>query len=342
MIPLPPAPDRLIGLSGLPAFGVYGGAVRRLNLEDFDFTSIRRGLPCRIRKLARLYLKRWHYVGVVHPNFILGAACVDLSYMGNVFVYLFDRRTRELYPFETLLALSRGLELAESAVTGTTRFRTTGLDLTFDQARMPNTVRIRAQERLLADVSLDSSGMSPLSCITRIGLGGFNYTHKLAGIPAQGEVEIDGRRFNAEGSWAVVDFTAGIPARETFWNWASGGGRCESGRLFGINLAAGINETGFTENAFWLDGRMHKVDAVHFDYDRRDLMRRPWRITSSDGKIDLTFAPEDRRAAKVNALVVASAFQQPFGSFSGVLRAEQAEERVAEGYGFVEEHYARW
>jgi hypothetical protein len=337
-----PAPDGLIGLSGLPAFGVYCGAVRRLNLDDFDFTSIRRGLASRIRPLARLYLKRWHYVGVVHPNFILGAACVDLSYMGNVFVYLFDRRTRELYPFESLLAPSKGLQLAESAASGTTRARVSGLEVTFDQDRTPHTVRIRARDRLLADVSLHCSRLSPLSCITRIGLGGFNYTHKLAGIPAEGEVEIDGRRFNAEGSWAVVDFTAGVPARETFWNWASGGGRSESGRIFGINLAAGINETGFTENAFWLDGRMHKVDAAHFDYDRRDLMRRPWRITSSDGKIDLTFAPEGRRAAKVHALVVASAFQQPFGSFSGVLRAEQAEERIAEGYGFVEEHYARW
>ncbi|MEW6442669.1 MAG: DUF2804 domain-containing protein [bacterium] len=339
---LPDAPDRLIQPIGLPNFGVFAGAISRLNLSEFDFQSIRRGPLSRSRLLARLYLKRWHYVGVVHPSFFLGAACVHLSYAVNVFAYLYDRRTRELYPFDALLLGSRGVEFAESAIFGKTRGKLHGLDVAFTNEGVPNTVRIRAKDRLFASVSFDPSRVEPLSCVTRIGLGGFNYTHKAAGIPSEGEVEIDGRRYNAAGSWAVVDFTAGVPARETFWNWASGGGRCRSGKVFGINLAAGINETGFTENVFWIDGRIHKVDGVHFDYDRKDVTQAPWRMKSADGRIDLAFAPEGRRAAKFNALVVASAFQQPFGTFSGVLRADDHEETIAEGYGFVEEHYAKW
>jgi hypothetical protein len=55
-----------------------------------------------------------------------------------------------------------------------------------------------------------------------------------------------------------------------------------------------------------------------------------------------TFQPEGRRAAKVNLLLLASAFQQPFGVFSGTLETEEGKHDISQGYGFVEEHFARW
>ncbi|MEZ4550591.1 MAG: DUF2804 family protein [Desulfobacterales bacterium] len=33
------------------------------------------------------------------------------------------------------------------------------------------------------------------------------------------------------------------------------------------DLACGVNETSYTENAFWIDGRMTKVDTVAFDFN---------------------------------------------------------------------------
>lgn len=341
-MPLSAAPHRLFDEFGMPKFGVYEGAVWHLNLDAFDFTSIRRGLMSRIRLLAPLYLKRWHYVGVTDEKFVLGAACVSLSYMGMVFAYLYERRQRKLHAFEALAAGARGIRFSESAVAGRTRARVRDMACDFVLEGSPNEVRLRAGGRLRADLSLDVSALVPLSCVTRIGLGGFNYTHKLAGIPAEGTVEIDNRRYNLENPRAVLDYTLGVPARETFWNWASGGGRLASGRSFGINFAAGINETGFTENVFWIDGKIHKVDAVHFEYDRRNVMRSPWRVTSGDGAVDLVFRPEGQRAAKVNLWLVASAFQQPFGVFSGTLETEAGKHVISEGYGFVEEHFARW
>lgn len=340
-MPLPEAPERLIAPNGLPTFGVYQGAVPSLNLSDFDFTTLRRGLASRFRPTAGLYLKRWHYTGFVHPSFVLGLACVDLGYVGNLFAYLYERETGALHGFDALLPAARGIRLAETARTGRTQASGAGIDIEIDPGVEPCPVRLRARGRLSADLTLDPRGFTPLSCITRIGLGGFNYTHKASGLPAAGHVEIDGRRIAADGAFAVVDFTAGVPARETFWNWASGCGRCESGKRFGINLVAGINETGFTENVFWLDGKPEKLDVIHFDYDRRDLMQ-PWRLTSADGKLDLTFKPEGSRSARVNALLIASDFHQPFGAFSGTFRRGRGKEQVSEGHGFVEEHFARW
>jgi len=338
---LPAAPEKLIAPNGLPFFGVYEGTIRKLNWADYDFSLIRRGVLSKIGPIAKMYLKRWHYIGIIHPSFTLGAACVDLNYIGNAFFYLYERSSRQMNQFETILPAAMKINMAESAESGQTSVQTKGFSSVFDNGAKPIRVNMNIKNRLSASLLLHTDDSVPISCITRIGLGGFNYTHKLAGIPASGEVSIDGRRLDATGSWAVIDFTLGIPARETFWNWAAGGGKSDSGKTFGLNFAAGINETGFTENVFWLDGKPHKADAVHFDYDRKDLMS-PWRILSSDGKVDLVFHPEGKRSAKINALVIASMFHQPFGTFKGVLRSDDGVENITEGYGYVEEHMSRW
>src|SRR5262249_61243473 len=72
------------------------------------------------------------------------------------------------------------------------------------------------------------------------------------------------------------------------------------------------------ENCVWLDGRLHKLDTVHFDYDRRDVLR-PWRLTSFDGRLALEFQPESRHAERVNAGIVATDFHQLVGRYRGRL-----------------------
>lgn len=41
----------------------------------------------------------------------------------------------------------------------------------------------------------------------------------------------------------------------------------------GLNLSCGVNETSFTENCYWLDGELLKVDSVRFDFDRDQPLR---------------------------------------------------------------------
>ena len=49
--------------------------------------------------------------------------------------------------------------------------------------------------------------------------------------------------------------------RETNWNWASLSTMDDRGRQIGFNAAAGMNETSFTENGVWVDGRLHLMHA---------------------------------------------------------------------------------
>jgi hypothetical protein len=129
--------------------------------------------------------------------------------------------------------------------------------------------------------------------------------------------------------------------RQTFWNWASGGGTDINGRKIGFNFSQGVNETGFTENAFWIDGKMAKVDTVDFKYDDLNMLSE-WKIASSDGKVNISFKPEGERAKNLNIGIIKSYYHQPFGTFTGEFNDGKEKYILKEVYGFTEEHEAVW
>ena len=129
--------------------------------------------------------------------------------------------------------------------------------------------------------------------------------------------------------------------RETFWNWGSLSCQLRDGRRLGFNLAAGVNETGFTENALWLDGRLIKVDMVDFRFDRYQP-NHSWAMRSADGIIDLHFTPHGRRQDKTNALVIASNFSQYFGQYHGEIRLPGEVIHLEGEWGLAEDHFAKW
>ena len=109
-----------------------------------------------------------------------------------------------------------------------------------------------------------------------------------------------------------------------------------------MNLACGVNETSFTENAFWVDNQMTKVDSVKFVFDERDPDSQ-WYITSNDGKIDLVYSPESQRSEKVYAVAVASRFIQFMGTFEGKITTDSGETIMLKNCpGWTEDHYAKW
>lgn len=182
----------------------------------------------------------------------------------------------------------------------------------------------------------------PLNLVTRTGLKGFNYTNKEAGIGVTGRIMAGGSEYTLDNEHCgSFDYTFGLLNRQTFWNWASGSGVDTKGRRLGFNLSQGVNETGFTENAFWLDGKMVKADTADFKYDDTNMLSE-WKITSADGKVDLSFKPEGERAKNLNIGLIKSYYHQPFGTFSGVLSGGKEKYVLKEVYGFTEEHEAVW
>jgi hypothetical protein len=328
--------ENLINEDGRPAFGIHQEPFKELNIRDFRPHGQR-------NKPLFTGHKRWIFLGVSNKDVIFGLAVVHLGYLANLFAYVFDRKQKKLMAERDIIVPSGfGVDFSGSSLQGSAAFKSGGV--TAGIVINPNMLKLDADLGAGFSVNLVYSRLKePLNAVTRNGLKGFNFTNKEAGLSVQGKLKAGGIEYSADPLDASggFDYTFGVLKRQTFWNWASGGGIDSSGRKLGFNFAAGVNETGFTENAFWVDGKMIKVDTVDFKYDDLNMLSR-WDIRSSDGRVNLLFTPEGERAKNLNIGLIKSYYHQPFGTFSGTLSNGAETYALKEVYGFTEEHEAVW
>ena len=164
-------------------------------------------------------------------------------------------------------------------------------------------------------------------------------------MPASGVIQAGGLRFDLAPSTCLgnLDWGRGVWAYKSFWVWASASGFLGDGRTLGLNMGYGFGDTSrASENAFILDGRVHKLGTLNFQYSSADFMQ-PWRMRSPDGRLDLEFTPIVERVAQTNALVLSSEVHQLFGRYNGWLITDRGEKiQVEDLVGWAEEHHARW
>lgn len=338
----PEEESKLIGLNGRPAFGIRKSTVTSFDLSEMRIYGKNKTDGILKRLITMFRIKRWQYLGVCNDKIIFGAAIVNLGYMTNMFCYLFDRKAGNIEQLDAITPSGKSGLFEGSFDNGSAIFTNRNASLIFTNRPESVHAKISVKGKLAAELNFLKL-TEPLCCISRVGLDGFNYTHKEAGIPVGGNVTFGKNRFeiSENESSGVVDYTFGYLARHTFWNWASGGGFDEDGNRAGFNIVQGVNETGFTENAFWINGKMIKTDVVDFRYSDLNLLDE-WRIASNDGKINLSFYPEGERSADINIGIIASRFHQPFGRFEGTLSSGGKTWKLNNAAGFTEEHYAKW
>ena len=260
-------------------------------------------------------------MGIIGPELMAGVAVVDLKYLSNAFFYVYDRQTGGITEASGLGHPFSGTSIEDSPEKPLSRFDSGGLSIEMRESSLK-----ASGKDLSLDISLDHGTTAPLRICTRAGYRGWVFTRKASPIGVKGTLTHKGRRheISSPDYWALSDWTCGFMRRQTFWNWAAIACSLGDGRSLGFNLSCGVNETSFTENAFWVGGATTKVDMVDFDFNR-DNLSEPWRIRSNDGKVNLVFHPEANRREKINALLVASRFTQMLGTFEGTLRTDEGE-----------------
>jgi hypothetical protein len=331
------APARVPAADDTTPYGVYEGEVGEVDLARFarlaGWTRLRR----------RLAEKRWRFVGVFGPDVFVAAAIVRAGYAGSCFAYAFERGQRVLTARERIVPPGPLCAVDGLVKGGVARFHGLGLRATIARS-FEGIMRLSLRARgLRADVVVEQP-MSPLVLVSPVPLGGksggtgVNVTHKAAGLPVTGVVEIRGRRFDLGGSHAVIDDTHGLLARDTSWRWAAAAGRGDGGGpVWGLNLVAGFNDVGATENAVWRDGQLHPVGRATFGFDP-ERIEGPWQIRTDDGAVDVVFTPEGMRKGDVRLGLVRSHYRAPLGAFSGKLLGEP----ISGVPGITEDHTARW
>lgn len=132
---------------------------------------------------------------------------------------------------------------------------------------------------------------------------------------------VGGRDIDLPG---LLDESAGRHARRTAWRWSAGAGVASSGSPVVWNLVEGLHDGSPSERTVWVDAEPHEVPHQPFD--------------GLDGVGDLRFVTQAVRAKRENYLVVASDYEQPFGTFTGSLPVAGE----LRGWGVMERHEALW
>ena len=315
------------------------------NLENTRFYS---GLK---RPFQRFRIKRWDYYAVFSPQRFFSATIADLGYAGNIFVYTLDYASRTLHEEGLVIPLSKGIALPRGSQEGETVYQGKGVSLRFQALPGWREVFVdwpayHEGRGIQAQISLHCPPEhESMTIVIPIEGRRFYYNRKINCMPAEGRIkygEIE-ETLDPRTCLGSLDWGRGVWQYSSFWNWASASGYLPDGRTLGLNLGCGFGDlSAATENCAVLDGRVHKLDQVTFDYDPKNF-HRPWIFKDNQGRLDLVFTPFLDRTAQTDMKVIFSEVHQMFGVYSGRVTTDDGEVIAVDNLiGFAEEHQARW
>jgi hypothetical protein len=252
---------------------------------------------------GRRPLKAWRYAGVFGEDLMACAAEVRIGPARQSFWAVLDRRDG------TLAERTRFVRRSRVRVTsGAVHVADAGARL---------------------DLALDRGDAIEVVCPSG---GEYAWTRKTGGLRARGTWQPAGGARREVELRGILDESAGYHVREVDWRWSAGVGRLEDGRDVAWKLVAGINDPRTrSERTVWVGGAAREPTRVSFAPDLSA-------ITFAGGE-RLVFTPEAERARRDDLLLFASDYAAPFGTFAGELGPGL---RLAEGFGVMERHHARW
>jgi len=293
--------------------------------------------------------KRWEYWSVIGPRFMVSLTVSAVDYAGVQEVWVHDRETGAERHASAIMPFARGVELPPSLGGGPARVATTGLEIAIEplaDGAWRLSTRIPGVEAEI--VAAPPAGSEALGVVVPWSDTRFQYTVKAAALPATGIVRIDGEEFAVEaggeaggGAWAVLDHGRGRWPYDVKWNWAAGSGVVD-GKRIGIQLGGQWTDgSGSTENALFVDGRLHKIsEELTWEYDTADYLK-PWRVHGTSA--DLTFTPFYDKVSRTALGVISTRTDQCFGYWTGwMLDDAGTRVRVDGAVGFAEDVHNRW
>ena len=334
-------PSQLLTSSGeLTQVGWARRPLLDCNLEDASFY--------RLGAAQRYRIKRWDYYGVTHPGGYFSATIANLGYAGQVFTYLVDFADASYREDTITIPFGTGVELPRNSDAGVTSYAGKRAQLSFDVTEDSRTVNVGwepfEEHRLEAYLHFDTPSDHE-STVIIIPIGGkrFYLNRKINCMPVAGKITVGDEiiEIDPATSSGNLDWGRGVWAYNSFWVWASASGFLGDGRRIGLNLGYGFGDTSAaTENTVLLDGRIHKLGDVQFEYDNVDFMA-PWQMRSD--RVELTFTPFLDRTAQTNLMVIRSEVHQMFGHYAGTVVDDGGNDVPINGLiGWAEEHQARW
>ncbi|WP_233009576.1 DUF2804 domain-containing protein [Rheinheimera faecalis] len=332
------APAQLFQTNGKPAFGLFDRSVADFNLQDFIYQNL---MDNKAGALARYFnYKQFQFICVTGSDWLLAVAIADIRYANSGFAYLYRFDTNQTVSKGVLLPGALGCQMSDSPSAGEAKQSFGAYKVAIKTSATNWQLKIDTKE-LKANLTIEKAKQMPLALCAPTGYNGFTYTEKSNALAVSGTLELQGKTLDLTQALAGYDFSAGFMRRQTSWRWASINAMVE-GQAFGLNMAAGVNETGLCENALWFNGQIQHLSPATFGFDRKDD-KKPWQISSLCGEVQLEFSPLHCRQEKVNIGLLASNFRQYVGLYTGFVVLQNGTKLQLNAVkGLAEDHYAKW
>jgi hypothetical protein len=274
-----------------------------------------------------------------------------LGYMGVSVISLKDRKRVTQY-FLRAFPLG-GFELPPGSETGAIRYRhrKTGLDfvpmdggvriIKADIPRFGHHRSLRG-ELVLTEPPAAESLVTNMSW--RREKSAFRYSRRSPWFTAEGVIQFGTSEliFTRGNAWGIFDWNRGVRPRGDLRIWAAGCGLA-GGRQIGFSVGhSSADASQGTENAFFLDGKLHKLDQVTFHISPSNWLL-PWRFTSNDNRLEMVFTPHQERVERNQFLFYFTRRRQLCGFFSGRAILDDGSEMEFQSVtGFAERRKTRF
>lgn len=276
------------------------------------------------RSLRRFRLKEWVGFTLFHPEISSSMILQEAHYLASSEIYVRDQKGMVEHSRNVK---GGSLKLPHVLFPSNPSIAVSGYRIAYDWAEQPTgrhriSVSVDAtadQEAITMELELNGANASaPLSVSSPLP-GGSMYTHKVA-YSASGTVTVGDRTytFDPTRDLAVLDEHRTILPYRTNWLWGTFAGMTPDG-VIGANFAErpivpGTDE----ESALWTPGACEPLADITFKQETSDPLS-PWKITSADGRLDVTFTPEDRKGVKHQLVVASIDYWQLVGTYTGTV-----------------------
>jgi hypothetical protein len=291
---------------------------------------------------------------IFSPTHLMAFEAFDGGFLGYVSISVFSLTDTKRFTQSFMVPFPMGiLDLPPNSDSGSTRIQRKKFSVNFSamdggsriiKVDIPRFGHHRSLRGELALIPLSGAESILTSSPWPREKNAFWYARSSPWYIAEGVMQLSDMElvFAKDHAWGILDWGRGVRPRSDTRLWAAACGS-SGGRQVGFNLGYGAVDSGAgTENAFFLDGKLHKLDRVTFHIPSSNWLE-PWRFTSNDGRLEMTFKPRQERSDRKTMLFQSVQRRQVCGSFSGaVVLADGSRCSFQDITGFAERRKTRF
>jgi len=344
--PITAAPERLVE-NGKYNLGCFDTPVKQANLLDFP-SPYKLPLPGSVKALQ---LREWQAFQMRGKDHFIMVAIYNAKKISLVQFIVYDIKNNKKIKYEKKVA-PWSLTVPDTLFISEASYESSNFSLQarhdLANGRLELTAHIHGFDGL-PDVeghfygTHDMKRFKPMVVCNPFSSGRVMYSHKCL-MPMHGELTIGDKHlhFEKENSQLILDDHKGYYPYPTIYDWVTGMGFDKENRMVGFNLTNNqvIEQETYNENCLWFNGELHPLPPIRVT--RPNGVKDKWLIKDEHDMVNLEFTPVIHTSVNINALVIRSKYEGPYGFFNGYLKKTTGEKVMIENlFGMGEDFYLR-